>query len=145
MKVILKDFLVCDDIRIEQGNKFSIMGLYGDRIIISPKNSEQKEFNLPLSFMVRIQKLSEEIKNECDFKIDISFKDKDLIKIDGKFQFAGRSVATLPIKTIGFLFKESGTLSLKLGVFANGSTIIEHTEHLLISIVEVGKIEVALQ
>ena len=36
----ITDFIICDDVRMEIGNKISIMGIYNDSIILSVPGAE---------------------------------------------------------------------------------------------------------
>ena len=64
MKII--DQIFCDDIRLEQNNKISLMGLYGDRILfkISPEKAAEIKWPIPikLSLFLRFEREKEEIR-----------------------------------------------------------------------------------
>ncbi len=53
MKVI--DFIVAEDIRVEQGNKNSVMGVLGDSMIVAIPNQVQFPVGLRLAFLVRLE------------------------------------------------------------------------------------------
>lgn len=126
----VKDFLFCDDIRMETRNKLSIMGLYGDRIVVLPKQ-EKKEIKLPLSILIRL-KANAKIEKEVNFSLKITFEDKDIAGIEGQATFGETSVLPIPIKRLDFQFVNSGTLKFVLSISQNDQKITEHTETLSI-------------
>jgi hypothetical protein len=59
----LLDFLVCDDIRHELGNKMTLVGIYGDQmqVMASPNPAEEKwPKRIKLAFFARIKVLKDE-------------------------------------------------------------------------------------
>lgn len=74
MKLIT--FLVCDDIRMEEGNKISFMGVYFDSIIFSSKSDRKENWpkSLRLSLYARIQ-LGDQIPHYFKFRFKLNKKE----------------------------------------------------------------------
>lgn len=57
MKII--NFIICDDIRQEQGNKVSLMGVYDDKIMFSVAPDQVDAWPKPFSFAVFLRAVIE--------------------------------------------------------------------------------------
>ena len=111
MSIKLKDFIFCDDLRTEVGNKFSAMGIYGDRVRVELPKEDIKEIRLPISILARFEKLASNSKN-YDFEMKIRFEEQDLAKIDGNFAFKESAIVTIPFPRMDFQFENSGKLNI---------------------------------
>lgn len=138
MSVSVKDFIFCDDIRTELGNKFSLMGIYGDRIVLTPNDPAQKEFRLPLSSFIRFQgSLASE--KEYTFSIVIDFEGQSVAEIKGTFSFHKRGIIAVPVQKIEFSVSQTGTLKFALEVFDKENRILDHSADLQIILAHLGK------
>lgn len=84
MKIL--DFVICDDVRMEVGNKNSIMGAYNDLIVLQAKSKSDLKFPLAfrLGFYLRIDL---EGHKEDIGSIDFTFKGDILDSFEGSFGF----------------------------------------------------------
>jgi hypothetical protein len=57
------DFIICDDIRHEMDNKISLMGIYGDSLLV--KGDAAAPFNFLLGVYVRIEILPEDARPDA--------------------------------------------------------------------------------
>lgn len=139
MELIIKDFIFCDDIRSEEGRKFSVMGIYSDKLRILPREKELAKYRLPLSTFIRFQKLTQEVTHDYAFNIEITFEKVSLAKIEGNLGFGHENFTVLPINKIEFDLEKSGELVFNLTIVSKNSVILKHSESLKIVIEEVIK------
>lgn len=82
MKIL--DFIVCDDVRQEIGNKHSLMGVYNDQIVLQAKSISEFKFPMALkcAFYLRIdiENTQEELAH-----VDFSFKGDSIELFEGSF------------------------------------------------------------
>ena len=88
----LEDFIVCDDIRHEQGNKVSLMGVFRDEILL-PQVWPQA---LRLGFFARFRLEPEDASPDA-FSIELRFNDVAVVKIQGTMTLSNRS---LPLELV---------------------------------------------
>jgi len=69
MKLI--DFIICDDIRTELGNKFSLMGIYEDAINFNVSANESGKWPkvIRIGFFIRIKTENYEVLRINKFKL----------------------------------------------------------------------------
>lgn len=83
MKVL--DFILCDDVRLEISNKYTLVGVYNDQFILQAKVIE--DIKLPtlfrLAFYLRIDLENEERVRQIDFNIS----GKAIEPVKGIFKF----------------------------------------------------------
>ena len=115
MKIL--DFLVCDDIRNEIGNKVSIMGLYDDVITfnVTPENKNKWPKQLKLCFFIRtLFEEQDKEQNFDSFTITSKLGKHSSILAKGDFEPTQISKSDKMILTIlndGFIFNEAGEMS----------------------------------
>ena len=84
----LKDFIICDDIRTEIGNKFSLMGIYNDALNFTvPENladSWPKMVHLGFFIRLGLQNL-EELRNIGKFVLESTQNDEINFKAEQIF------------------------------------------------------------
>jgi len=86
MKLI--DFIICDDIRTELNNKFSLMGVYNDAFNLFVPNEVVDKWpkSLHLGFFIRLDIESiEELKNIEKFVLEAKINDKINFKAEQIF------------------------------------------------------------
>jgi hypothetical protein len=129
MKII--SFLVCDDIRNEVGNKYSLMGVYGDAIDfrVAPMNKDKWPKRMRLGFFVSMKReknISE--KNIESFSLNLDYNGK--IKELGKGEFRPRehpkvNQINLVVISNNFEFHESGEIKFFLDFFDASNKLVE--------------------
>jgi hypothetical protein len=84
----LLDFIICDDIRHEIGNKITLVGIYDDAINVSGVVPEpQKALRLKLGFYIRFQK--EKNDPEFDqFELTIRHNEREIGRALGSVSLA---------------------------------------------------------
>jgi hypothetical protein len=114
----LKDVMLCDDIRTEVANKFSLMGIYYDviRILSRPELPVAFPINMRLGLMVRLA------ADETD-QFPLTFKIRYHINNEGEIpnQREKIKLVNLPLITNVPITKQ-GTLSFDLQLFKNEVT-----------------------
>jgi len=116
----ITNFLVCDDIRNEIGNKRSLMGIYDSSIEfrVTPENKSQWPKAMRLGIFARIKFENTDIKKGISsFKLKIDYNGD--IKEMGKGAFSAEKVsmfhtASLAIVHNNFVFKEPGEIRFSL-------------------------------
>jgi hypothetical protein len=67
MKVL--DFVVCEDIRQEVGEKFSLMGVYADSMLVHFRESEKWPFVTRLGFYIKLDPEGAPAYPDCKFQV----------------------------------------------------------------------------
>ncbi len=141
MSIKIKDFIFCDDLRTEVGNKFSVMGIYGDRVRVELPKEDIKEIRLPISILARFERLASNSKN-YEFEMKIRFEEQDLAKIDGNFAFKESAIVTIPFPRMDFQFENSGKLNINFLIKEGGKVALEHLESIAIEIIRPQKVKI---
>ena len=77
------DFVVGEDIRVEMGNKHSVMGIFGDYLSVGLPTAEIKApVALRLAFLVRLE-VGPTDPETIHFEFKISSQDKDFARFEG--------------------------------------------------------------
>lgn len=107
----IKDVIVSDDIRFELANKFSIIGLYFDRIQIDSRgNSIKFPLMLKLGLMIRIYAGKEDVFPQ-DFKIRYHLNGGQVASVGGAINLINKEgrdlvlpiVIHIPLQSLGKL------------------------------------------
>jgi hypothetical protein len=124
----LLDFIVCDDIRNEVGNKHTLVGVYGDTIRISAQNPNkfQWPYAMRIAFFVRL--LLEGPHDRPDkLYFGCFYGDQEIFKVDGSVSPPNKNVnvRTLNINTIvdKLLLRGPGEVIPKLRLYKEGKEI----------------------
>ncbi|MFA6036880.1 MAG: hypothetical protein WC748_02005 [Legionellales bacterium] len=119
----LTDIIFCDDIRIELNNKFSLMGVYNDKIIFHAQNSTIK-FPLPLKLALFLRfKLDVEDEHPENFEFIYFMNREEILKINGDIKSNDDTVLlalahqTLPLK--------KGELNFSIKLLKNNKTLFQ--------------------
>ena len=108
----LLDFVICDDIRNELGNKLSLMGVYTGTYII-PDTIVKWPFPTRFGFFIRLLAEGEQPGQEFEFHIMRSGETK--VKIDGSIlNFDHGKPFIIHFNLSPFLIKEAGTLDFEI-------------------------------
>ena len=128
----LKDFIICDDIRIEASNKFSLMGVYNDAL----------NFNVPielvekwpkiihLGFFIRLDVESiEELKSIRKFVLESTLDNQVNFQAVQNFNEAIHDNHPLNQMVISVVFDQvnihcAGVMELSLSVFNKNDELI---------------------
>lgn len=139
MEVKAKDFIFCDDIRIEEGKKFSVMGIYTDKIRIIPKVQNIQKYRVPISAFIRFQLLDIKSIGDYRFSITVAFENVELAKIEGQINFGTETISSLPLTRIGLEVEKSGPLSFHVVMKSKENRVVlDHTEVLNVVIESVN-------
>lgn len=123
----IKDVIFCDDIRRELNNKFSLMGLYSDRIVIRsrPESEVKWPVTLQLATLIRIELEKTDLFDRFEFRY--LNNEKELVMIEGAASpkkgqsfFNINLVAQLPI--------EKGPFGFRITIFNRDSVVFEETQ-----------------
>ncbi|MAZ78008.1 MAG: hypothetical protein CMF39_04960 [Legionellaceae bacterium] len=108
----IHNLLICDDIRAEVGNKISIMGVYGEEIVMNPNIKLNGPVKLPLAFLFRFKiEKNEELPDK--FQLEYILNGKKIAPIYGPIQAGNnQKIITLIVK-VQFFF-EPGPLDLNI-------------------------------
>ena len=122
----LLDFIVCDDIRYEKGDKLSLMGIFGDKINLQVPKSAPRPLSLPLALYLRIF-LEDKDRVPDVFKVVVSLDGKEFAKINGNIRVSDDSPKllglALPIK--GFQVSGNTKMSLTATFYVGGQALEE--------------------
>ncbi len=91
----LYDFIFCDDIRYEQNNKLSLMGLYNDCIIIKSNKEDAIKWPIPMSLalLLRFKRDTGDEKPDT-FELEYFIDKKSIVTIQGPVNIANPSLST---------------------------------------------------
>ncbi|SNX59754.1 hypothetical protein SAMN06296273_1188 [Nitrosomonas ureae] len=124
----ISDFIIAEDIRNETGNKFSIMGIYNEEIILN--QPEDVKWPIPFRFGIFIRidmEDSTEAPNRFLFKI---IRDEKLeAQVDGNIEsIENAPTITIPLVLFPFPIFGDGKLQFCFEVFKEDNLLIEQTE-----------------
>jgi hypothetical protein len=125
------NFIVCDDIRFEMGNKMSIMGIYDDTILI-PSSQQGVDLKWPLpmrlAFFIRLYLLDPtSVPNRFEF-IVIHEAEK-IASVEGELSILDVSKPLrLAISVAQLPMPKPGNLSFKLVFKRDSEVIAEKTD-----------------
>lgn len=134
--MIVKNILICEDIRQEIGNKLSVMGILGDALNVGVPQNAPKEIPLSLAFLITIE--NDDIKKDPrDFKVSITMQlgEKPLAKIEAQVTSNGTErVFHLPVPRVGIQLVESTKLTIQTQITKNDKVVSEDTANLNINL-----------
>jgi hypothetical protein len=119
------DFIVCDDIRKEVGNKHTIVGAYNDRIIFFSRPDFKWGINKSLGFYLKLQKESSDPDYDgFQFKVYLNDEENILGNIRGEVKITDPlRPMVLDLVFPVFNFKGPGSLIVKIA-FLKGSEVV---------------------
>jgi len=131
------DFIVCDDIRHEIGNKNTIIGAYDEELTFIEQDSKEKDTwpkVLKLGFFVRV-KLLEEDPLPDELTLEFIHQEKIFSSVKVKIQ-ASTKVHLLGFSLVNNNFKipGSGDIIFKLKLFKNGQLIFDESPEYKLSV-----------
>ena len=119
------DFIVCDDIRREVGNKHTIVGVYNDRIVFSSRPDFKWGINKSLGFYLKLQKESSDPDYDgFQFKVFLNDEKNILGNIKGEIKITD-PIRPMVIDIVFpvFNFTGPGSLIVKI-VFLKGAEVV---------------------
>lgn len=127
--VQLKDVLVCDDIRYELGNKFSLNGLYADKIKFSRRGEGIKfPIMLRLGLMIRLA-LEEKEAFPPEFIVEYKLNGEQIAKVEGNLNVIQPDESFLSIPMVlNLQIAKFGVLNFNLSFLKDGKIINEFKE-----------------
>jgi hypothetical protein len=124
MKII--DFIICDDIRREIGNKHTLVGVYDESIDFSVEKDYYKKWpkGIKLGFFIRIALLT---MMPDEFSFNMIFEDKKTEMGRGKIKQDSPISQRLNLIIVhnNFLFQNAGEVKFQIDFFKNGTRIAE--------------------
>lgn len=129
----LEDFIIAEDIRFENGNKISIMGVVYDEISINLP--DEVEWPIPYRFGVFIR-FKVESPNEIPTKfiLKVNHNDKTIAQLDGKFEQKGTfGIISLPLVINPFPLPGYGVLNFIIEIYNNENLLVSESKALEVS------------
>lgn len=111
----IHDVIVCDDIRTEIANKFSLIGIYFDKIRLTGESIPAFPIPFRLGLMIRIL-LSESDSFPQEFKIRYKLNNEELMVVEGNVKLdKGNKVRALNLPIIAVVpIPKLGTLKFSI-------------------------------
>ncbi|MDO8947342.1 MAG: hypothetical protein Q7U88_09305 [Desulfocapsaceae bacterium] len=130
--MLIKNILICEDIRQEVGNKLSLMGVLGSSINIDTPPNMPKEFSLALSLACLISIENTNTGNDAkDFNIQISIfiGENKIGNITAKIQSTGiiDRMSHFPVPKFEFAINKTITLSVHAQIMKKNTLVSENT------------------
>jgi hypothetical protein len=117
------DFIIAEDIRYENGNKLSIMGIYNDEITVSLPDDQ---WPIPFKFAVYIR-INDLTSNSFPnrFLLKVTHNDEDIIRGVGQVQvISSKQTIVVPIVLFPFPLHGYGAYSFCLEVFKDNDLLL---------------------
>jgi hypothetical protein len=130
--------IFCDDIRQERNNKFSLMGVFNDRIILNTDN-KQPEIKWPqpmnLAALLRFA-IGKDDEQPDRFELEYILNKKSILKVANELNInlIGKSEFQLVINGIGFPI-EPGTLGISIKFYIKDKLIFSEDQDNVLKIV----------
>lgn len=127
MKIV--DFIICDDIRYEIGNKVTLVGIYNDSIVFGEKNLSDIKWPKAMKVGIYLRSLftpEEPVPNKFVINIHHNGEKKlslpgALKRIDGKKEY----LITVAVVADNFSFHGVGSVSFEIKYFQNDKLVAE--------------------
>jgi hypothetical protein len=135
----LEDFVIAEDIRFENGNKISIIGVVNDEVILSLP--DDIEWPIPYRFGIFIR-LNVEITDlkPTKFILSVFHDDTQIAKLDGSFEQKDKlEKITLPLVINPFPLPGYGTVRFIIDIYNNENLLISEAKELNVYPIKNGK------
>ena len=125
------DFIVCDDIRYEIGNKHSLIGLYDDQIQFQVPIVERGKWPMFLKLGILLRaKFENELERlqVTKFRLESTLNGTTKLLAEGGFNFDPKVDAkgvNIAIVLNQFIFESPGTLSFRYTFLDNKNSIVQ--------------------
>ena len=129
----LIDFIIAEDIRLEMGNKISVMGILGDNMTISPI---PPAWPIPMRIGVFIRVLVEDIDQIPNkFSIKISLGDDKIARMEGQIASTERiGLLTLPLAINPLPIPGPGLLELNFALLSGDEILLAEQSNITIEV-----------
>ncbi|MDI6739293.1 MAG: hypothetical protein QME74_02900 [Candidatus Edwardsbacteria bacterium] len=120
----LLDFIICDDIRFEVGNKNTLVGIYGD-INLTQKRGSKLSWPVPLKLWLYLRCLINEGEDKPEsFHIDITHNTKGSIAPIAGTLSIPEGIKYLNLALVGNIsLPDTGVISFKISFFKAGQEV----------------------
>jgi hypothetical protein len=139
--MIVKNIIICDDIRFENGNKLSAMGLYGSSLNLNVPPNLKKETAMPLylALLITLQRQSNEDElREFSVNITISLGDVHFAGMAAKAEIANNDlILHIPVPRFALPVHQTTTLRAHVQIKKGDRVISEDSGLLAINLTEV--------
>jgi hypothetical protein len=125
MKLI--DLILCDDIRMEMGNKTSLMGVYDSSIefYVSPDKKNTWPKKMKIGIFARLKAEDQKI-NISRFEFKSILNDKETLIQKGKFNFPpDYKTINMAIIHNAFVFENEGKMEFVLLFYNNKEEVVD--------------------
>jgi hypothetical protein len=126
MKLI--NFIICDDIRNELGNKISLMGIYDDTIEFPVTQDKENTWPKSMRIGVCLRIKLDQDKDITRFKLRTSFNNKEIIIGEGVFnlsQLKQLKKINIVILHNAFVFNASGIMNFIFDFYNSKDEIVD--------------------
>lgn len=132
----LKDAIFCDDIRYENNNKISLMGIYNDRILIKAAPNMTLSWPIPLRLAIYLRFIIDEKEEHPNsFEFEYLLNNNQLAILKGNMNVVKEhNFATLTVVANGIQI-QLGDLGYRLKLFKDKKEIFSLNEPKVIKIV----------
>jgi len=128
----IEAFLFCEDIRLELGNKFSLMGVLGDTLgfVSTEENSWPKHVNLAV--FVRLAPFGGEVIPDSVI-LNFDLNGEAIGEVVGSFNVLNKNdVTNVPINLPRVPIKQTGNLNFHMKFLSGENTLVEEIRTLKI-------------
>ena len=119
----LREYIFCDDIRTEIGNKVSLMGIFNERIIINAPSNIKWPLPMRLGIYVRIS-FDEGEERPDEFTFVLKLKGDTIVEVKGVMPSINESTSNLAIRGDGVPV-EPGDIGFELTLLKNNKQVFQ--------------------
>ncbi len=129
----ISDYIFCEDIRTEIGNKHSIMGVLNDALNFSGEEKDLWPKQVNLAIFIRIAEIKRYIEN-IEFSLEVTLEGKKVAEINSSATIkAETKIINIPIVMHGFPLQAAGKYIFNFTVKDKDEVLIEDAKTLVIS------------
>ncbi len=120
----LTDFILCDDIRQERGDKLSLMGVFTDNITLQVPTHTPRPFGFKLMAFFRVLIEAADQTMPDQFRVSVKGSANENVTIEGGINITGRiRMLQLPLPLVPLAVQGDTTLSFEIQLLAKGNEI----------------------
>ncbi len=138
----ITNFMICDDLRFEQNNKISLMGLYEDVIYFNVNSSSRGKWPKPFSFAILLRMQIEDKDVEAGMEaivitLNISNTEQEIAKFNFRPEHLQerKNISLMP-KINNYPIPSEGNLTIKVGLLDKNGKEVDSLETSTIKIIE---------
>jgi hypothetical protein len=112
------DYIIAEDIRFETGNKFSVMGIYSDKVLLNLPSDTQWPIPFRFGIFVRL-KIEETDVIPTRFLLEVDQDGNNIAQMNGNIEIHTKSVRTisLPLVLNPFPLPGYGAMRFKFEIY----------------------------